>query len=185
MDVADGSCTGLRRRRREVAASRRPAAPMCSGVVPQQPPMTCTPSSVTKRRVVLGQLLGREVVVHLAVDHRRQAGVGQARDRHARRAGDRWRRCSLISDGPVAQLRPMTSGCSGSTAASAAPISVPGSMRPVSSIVTWPWIGTSRPAAAMARRQPITAAFRPSRSNWVSMRSRSTPPSSSPRACTS
>ena len=31
--------------------------------------------------VELGQLLGREVVVHLAVDHRRQAGVGQARDR--------------------------------------------------------------------------------------------------------
>ena len=56
---------------------------MCSAVVPQQPPTTCTPNSVTKRRVVLGQLLGREVVVHLAVDHRRQAGVGQARDRHA------------------------------------------------------------------------------------------------------
>ena len=29
---------------------------------------------------VLGQLLGGEVVVHVAVDHRRQAGVGQARD---------------------------------------------------------------------------------------------------------
>ena len=28
-------------------------------------------------------------------------------------------------------------------AASAAPISVPGSMRPVSSMVTWAWIGTS------------------------------------------
>ena len=34
--------------------------------------------------LVLGQLLGREVVVHLAVDHRRHAGVGQAGDRHAR-----------------------------------------------------------------------------------------------------
>ena len=54
----------------------------------------------------------------------------------------RWRRCSLISDGPVAQFRPKTSGCSGSTAARAAPISVPGSMRPVSSIVTWTCIGT-------------------------------------------
>ena len=37
-------------------------------------------------------------------------------------------------------------------AASAAPISVPGSMRPVSSMVTCTWSGTSRPAAAMARR---------------------------------
>ncbi len=27
-------------------------------------------------RLVVGQLVGREVVVHLAVDHRRQAGVG-------------------------------------------------------------------------------------------------------------
>ena len=50
---------------------------------------------------------------------------------------ERWRRCSLISAGPVAQLMPMTSSCSGSMAASAAPISVPGSMRPVSSMVTW------------------------------------------------
>src|SRR5947199_385759 len=33
-------------------------------------------------RVVLSELLGREVVVHLAVDHRRQPGVRQARDRH-------------------------------------------------------------------------------------------------------
>ena len=31
----------------------------------------------------LEQALGREVVVHLAVDHRRHAGVGQRRDRHA------------------------------------------------------------------------------------------------------
>ena len=33
--------------------------------------------------LVLGELLGREVVVHLPLDHRREAGVGQARDRHA------------------------------------------------------------------------------------------------------
>ena len=77
---------------------------------------------------------------------------------------------------------PMMSGRSGSTAARAAPISVPGSMRPVSSIVTWAWIGTSRPAARMARRAPFMAALRPSRSNWVSTSSRSTPPSSRPAA---
>ena len=32
--------------------------------------------------VVVGQLLGGEVVVHLALDHGRQAGIGQARHRH-------------------------------------------------------------------------------------------------------
>ena len=37
--------------------------------------------------VVLGQLRRRQVVVHLAVDHRRQPGVGQAGDRHPAVAG--------------------------------------------------------------------------------------------------
>ena len=64
----------------------------------------------------------------------------------------RWRRCSPISAGPVAQLMPMTSGRSASSAVRAAPISVPGSMRPVISIVTCTWSGTSRPTAAIARR---------------------------------
>ena len=93
---------------------------------------------------------------------------------------ERWRRCSPISVGPVAQFNPMTSGRSGSMAAKAPPISVPGSMRPVSSMVTWTCSGTSRPWAAMARRAAIMAALRPSRSYWVSMMRRSTPPSSSP-----
>ena len=99
---------------------------------------------------------------------------------------ERWRRCSLISYGPVAQLMPMTSTPSGSMAASAAPISVPGSIRPVTSMVTCAWMGRSTPAAAMALRLPITAALRPRRSNWVSTSSTSTPPpSSSPATCTS
>ena len=51
-------------------------------MVPQHPPMTLTPSSVTKPWWYSASWAGREVVVHLAVDHRRQAGVGQARDRH-------------------------------------------------------------------------------------------------------
>ena len=48
---------------------------------------------------------------------------------------------SPISAGPVAQLSPMTSGRMGSRAVRAAPISVPGSIRPVSSMVTWTWSG--------------------------------------------
>ena len=71
---------------------------------------------------------------------------------------------SPISAGPVAQLRPMTSGRMGSRAVSAAPISVPGSIRPVSSMVTWTCSGTRRPAATMARLAALMAALAWSRS---------------------
>ncbi len=70
----------------------------------------------------------------------------------------RWRRGSCISAGPVAQLSPMTSTPRGSIEDRAAAISVPGSMRPVSSMVTWAWIGRlpshrrHRPAASVDRR---------------------------------
>ena len=98
---------------------------------------------------------------------------------------DRWRRCSCISAGPVAQLRPKTSGLRAPRLVSAAAISVPSSMVPVCSIVTCSWMGTWWPSAAMARRAPMTAAFAASRSKWVSQMSRSTPPSMRPRAITS
>ena len=62
-----------------------------------------------------------------------------------------WRSGSYISTGPVAQLRPMTSMPSGLSAVIAAPISVPGSIRPVSSMVTCAWMGTIRPWRTMAR----------------------------------
>ena len=58
-----------------------------------------------------------------------------------RLAEERCRRASLISTGPVAQLRPTTSTCMALSTVRAAAISVPGSMRPVSSIVTWTWSG--------------------------------------------
>ena len=102
-----------------------------------------------------------------------------------RLAPDRWRSASLISTGPVAQLRPTTSTCMASSTVSAAPISVPGSIRPVSSIVTWACSGTLRSRATMARRAPLTAALIESRSNWVSIKRRSTPPSRRPSACSS
>ncbi len=95
---------------------------------------------------------------------------------------DRWRSGSYISAGPVAQLIPKTSGPIASSATRAAPISVPGSIRPVSSIVTWTCSGSSRPLVRIARRAPLIAALAPSRSNWVSMMSRSAPPSMSPAA---
>ena len=93
---------------------------------------------------VLRQVVGREVVVHVAVDNRREARIGDAGD-GTRLAAERWRSASLISTGPVAQLRPATSTCIESSTVRAAPISVPGSMRPVSSIVTCACSGTCRP----------------------------------------
>ena len=97
----------------------------------------------------------------------------------------RWRRGSNISAGPVAQLSPITSTSMASRAQRAAPISVPGSMVPVSSMVTWAWMGTWRPADRMARRAPLMAALACRRSNTVSMMIRSTPPSMSADACSS
>jgi hypothetical protein len=91
-----------------------------------------------------------------------------------------WRSGSYISTGPVAQLRPMTSMPSVLSAVMAAPISVPGNMRPVISMVTWAWIGTMRPWRTIARWHAAIAALPESRSNMVSTSSRSTPPSSSP-----
>ncbi len=80
-------------------------------------------------------------------------------DRNVRAWRERWRRCSVISRGPVAQLSPITSGRMGSRAVRAAPISLPTSIRPVVSMVTWTMRGTSRPAEAMARRQAMSAAL--------------------------
>ena len=97
----------------------------------------------------------------------------------------RCRSGSNISAGPVAQFSPIKSTSIACSAQSAAPISVPGSMVPVSSMVTCTWMGSGRPADFIARRAPLIAAFAWSRSNTVSTRMRSTPPSMSADACSS
>ncbi len=89
----------------------------------------------------------------------------------------RWRSGSNISDGPVAQFRPMTSTSIAWRATRAAPTSVPGSIVPVSSMVTWHWTGRRTPARRIARRAPLMAALAWRRSNTVSTRIRSAPPS--------
>ncbi len=89
----------------------------------------------------------------------------------------RWRRCSLISAGPVAQFSPMKSMPSGSSAVSAAPTSEPSSMVPVVSTVMCTISGRSTPAARMARLAPSTAALVCSRSWLVSTSTASMPPS--------
>ncbi len=92
-----------------------------------------------------------------------------------------WR---AISWGPVAQFIPITS-TSGSAirAASAAGISVPSSMVPVVSMVTWAMTGSRLPVATKARRAPITAALICSRSWQVSTIRASEPPAINPSIC--
>ena len=67
----------------------------------------------------------------------------------------RCRSGSNISAGPVAQLSPITSTSMASRAHRAAPISVPGNMVPVSSMVTWVWMGRMRPVARHGPPGPV------------------------------
>ena len=71
---------------------------------------------------------------------------------------------------------------SGSSAVRAAPISLPSSMAPVVSMVTWAMSGSWAPAAVIARRAPMIAALAWSRSWLVSMMIASVPPLISPAA---
>ena len=102
----------------------------------------------------------------------------QVSGRSAYRA--RWRRCSLISAGPVAQFSPIPSMPSAAIEVSAAPISLPSSSVPVVSTVTWTISGSSTPAAAIARLAPSTADLPWSRSWVVSTIRASAPPSMRP-----
>ncbi len=89
-----------------------------------------------------------------------------------------------MSSGPVEQLRPMTSTFSAVRVVRTEEMSVPRSiLPPLGSRETEVWIGTVRPVSLNASRAPKIAALT-SRMSWaVSMMSRSTPPSSSPWAC--
>jgi hypothetical protein len=92
--------------------------------------------------------------------------------------------CSLISCGPVAQLSPITSTSGkASIAVTAAAMSVPISIVPVVSMVTWHISGTRRPVASKACRAAWMAIL-VCRMSWqVSISRTSAPPSISPRIC--
>ncbi|CAM5538764.1 hypothetical protein STENM223S_08827 [Streptomyces tendae] len=94
----------------------------------------------------------------------------------------RWRRCSVISAGPVEQFRPIMSMPSGSSAVRAAPISEPSSIVPVVSKAMETSSGTAVPVASIALRAPRTDALVWSRSCVVSTSSASAPPASRPSA---
>ncbi len=157
---------------------------MCSGVVPQHPPTMPTPKRSTNSPRVSASSAGdsgntvspSEPWIGRPAFGMQCTGIGAC--------SPRKRIASRMSPGPVEQFRPMTSTRSASSVVSAASTSVPRSIVPLAgSSETDTWIGTARPAAAIARRAPNTAALA-SRMSWtVSMISRSTPPSSSAPAC--
>ena len=96
-------------RRRARRAAIRAAAAMrltCSGVVPQQPPTSCTPSLNMPPRVD-AEVLGRRHVDHALVDPAREPGVRRREHRQPERAPSapppRAR-----SSGPSEQLTPTT-----------------------------------------------------------------------------
>ena len=98
----------------------------------------------------------------------------------------RKRIASRMSSGPVEQFSPIASTFSDSSVVSTASMSVPSSiLPPFGSSETDVWIGTLRPAVTNASRAPKIAALTSRMSCAVSISSRSTPPSSSPRACSS
>ena len=96
----------------------------------------------------------------------------------------RWRACSTICSGPVAQLTPITStASSASSVVSAQAMSEPSSIAPVVSMVTLAMTGRRAPVSAKASSMAPSAAFACSRSWQVSTLSASMPPSISPSAC--
>ncbi len=122
----------------------------CSGVVPQQPPTRPSPYSRVKVSWACASSSG--VSGYQAPLPRSSGSPALGMQEIPTRAcRARWRRCSLISAGPVAQFRPIMSMPSGSSAVSAAPISEPTSIVPVVSTVTCTRIGRSAPAAAIER----------------------------------
>jgi len=116
--------------------------------------------------------------VHLAVDH---AGSPALAGTTAASGPSRSAVAAFVHlDRPRRTVEPDEVDARALSDVMAAPISVPGSMRPVISMVTWPgWHdATVSHHGAMARRD---AALPERRSNIVSTSRRSTPPSSSRR----
>ena len=153
---------------------------MCSGVVPQQPPTSATPYSLTNAVSAAASSSGLSGYTAPFGPSSGSPALGIT-DSGIRACLDSVRRCSLISAGPVEQFSPMRSTPSASSAVSAAPISEPSSIVPVVSTATCATIGTRRPSSAIARRTPRMAALACRRSWQVSTTIASAPPATRPR----
>ena len=155
---------------------------MCAGVVPQQPPTIDAPNSSAKRRCALASSAGVRWYTARPSQFCGRPAFG-CTDTMRVLVRPRWRTCSTIRSGPVAQLRPTTSTGSDSSTTSAAAVSVPTSIVPVVSTVICTRSGTWTPRSCIARLAASTAHLTCRMSWQVSIRTPSTPPSISPAIC--
>ena len=126
---------------------------MCSGVVPQQPPTSATPYSLTNAVSAAASSSGLSGYTAPFGPSSGSPALGIT-DSAIRACLESVRRCSLISAGPVEQFSPMRSTPSASSAVSAAPISEPSSIVPVVSTATCATTGTT---AALVGHRPAHA----------------------------
>jgi len=109
---------------------------MCSGVVPQQPPTTLTPSPSTNAFICSAKAFGeRGYTVRPSITWGIPAlGMHETLPGQVRQ---RVRMCDFIPSGPVAQFNPSEKTGNGSIAAAAAATSEPTSIVPVSAPIAW------------------------------------------------
>ena len=167
--------------RRLRPATSRAIARMCSGVVPQQPPTIAAPG-LDEGRGVFAQIVGRGEVDVAAVDDARIAGVGH----HGQRA--RRRRSGSFGEEVVRLLGPERAvhadGVGAGQRQRRQGVRRPLRRRPSGR----PRGRSSRPRSGSRPRGPRTARTASAASRRlpkVSSRKRSTPDSSSMRACSS
>ncbi len=161
------------------------SAAMCAGVVPQHPPVTCTPWFSTNRCIAPANSIGPSG--NTACPSRSsgipafgttEMGRSQCRESHAT--------ASDISKGPVPQFNPSDAIGKGRSAARIAGKVLPSNIAPLVSSVTFTRTGTSvtsPPRSAIASRQALIAHLTCRRSCAVSIMKASTPPLSRPSAC--
>src|SRR6266550_3344346 len=158
-------------------------AERCAGVVPQQPPTMRTPKSLTNSESAVAIGSGSSGYTASPTPVLSGSPAFGITDKGSVACSDKYRMGSRMCSGPVEQFRPITSTLSASSVVIALAMSVPRSMRPLTSSVTWVWRGIRRPISENSLSIPATAAFTSRMSCDVSMRRRSTPPSTRYFAC--
>ncbi len=151
---------------------------MCSGVVPQQPPMILTPAH-SRRRAYCAMYSGEQRYMLRPSTRVGSPALGMALMGLEENCIIRSM-VSSVALGPTEQLRPMASTGQESISRVKVSVSVPPGRCPKSSMVTWATMATSPPAASCAAR---TASRSSSRLPKVSRISRSTPASTSASIC--
>ncbi len=170
--------TGLRQGRSATAARK---AEMCAGVVPQQPPRNLAPISAKARHCRAKSSGPRRNTVRPSSSSSGRPALGCTRS-DVESLGSMARTTSTICSGPAEQLVPRKSTprfCMVSMKVSG---DVPVRDLAPSKVMVTP-TGRSRESCSETSRAAMTMALASARSNCVSPRMRSAPPSARPRIC--